>query len=123
MTYDGLPNLFGAATRANYGPIPVVRQENQFFGLNGTQSLHGGTRGVQITVQGVLVGSSPGEVVDAESTLNSYVDGVGRTFVDNFGRTYHNVIVTSFAVPHDAGIRPCTMGFGLPYSITLQWLG
>lgn len=121
--YDGSPSLFGVATNVTYGPIPAVRQENQFFGLDGTQSLHGGIRGTQINVRGVLVGETIDDVGDAQVLLNSYVDGVGRTFVDNFGRSYANVLVTSFVIPDPVGIKPCNFGYAMPYTITLQWLG
>ena len=120
--YDGSGTLFGVATSVHYGQNQAVRQENQFFGLTGTQSLHGGTRGTPIQVKGVLVGSTIEDVGAAEQLLNSYVDGVPRTFVDNFSRTYDNVVVTGFVVPDPIGIKPCQVGWCMPYTITLQWL-
>lgn len=119
--YDG-GNIFGLATNVAYGPIPCVRQENQYFGLDGTQSLHGGTRGGQIQVHGVLSGSSYGDVIAAEALINSYVDGIARTFVDNYGRSFNAVIIVSELTPDAMGIKPSTQGFSMAYTVMLQRL-
>lgn len=120
-TYDG-SNLFGVAVNVDYNPVLAVTQTDDMFGLDGVQQLHGGTRDMIFQVTGLLVGSSPAEVIAAESLLNSYVDGVGRQFVDNAGRTYDNVVVASRVLPKFQP-KPCNFGYGMHYSIMMRWLG
>lgn len=120
-TYDGA-NVFGTAVTVEEGPIPPSIQENTFFGLNGVQTLHGGGRGVQFSVSACFVGASQEDVVSAQVLLNSYVDGIGRQFVDNYGRTYDNVLVYSRAQPWNRGIKPSAVGWVMPYSVILRCL-
>ncbi len=122
-SYDSSFTLFGAATQVVFNPQPAVVQGNEFFGLNGTQQLHGGTRETMIQVRGVLSGPTIDDVVGAEMLLNSYVDGIGRTFIDNFGRGYDNVVVAGYLTPDPIGIRPSSAGYSMPYTVLLKWLG
>ena len=120
-TYDGA-NVFGVAVNFDTDELQAVAQSDDMFGLDGVQQLHGGTRDMYIRVWGVLVGSTFEEVLAAERLLNSYVDGVGRQLVDNAGRIYENVVVATRLKPRHQP-KSCNFGYGMPYSITLRWLG
>lgn len=107
--YDG-GNIFGFCKSCKHLPNPSVAQVNEFFGVNGTHSLFGGTRGRIFQITGCFVGSNRGECLDAEAVLLSYIDGIPRTLVDNFGRSYPNVVFDGEYDPDEAGPRPSVLG-------------
>lgn len=91
-TYDGV-DIFGLAVQMAHVLNPTAEQLNAFFGLSGTQSLYGGTRGRVFTVQGVLFGADLAALNAAEALYHSYIDGIARTLVDTRGRTWDQVLV------------------------------
>lgn len=95
MTFGGA-NIFGRSVSSVTSFSPRADQKNEFFGLNGLESLDGGTRGGQTVVTGVLVGPSSGDLADAEETFRGYADGLSRTLVDTAGKSFAEVKLVSF---------------------------
>ena len=79
-TYDG-GNIFGSAVRVRMEVNPSATQINGFFGVSGTQSLYGGTRGRVFLVSGVLTAPDADTLSAYIATILSYDDGIGRVFV------------------------------------------
>ncbi len=57
-TLDGNP-IFGDAVCVQHLPHPNTQQINEFFGINGQQTLFGGTRGRTFAISGVLSAGPP----------------------------------------------------------------
>lgn len=110
--YDGA-NIFGVAVVATPVRNADASQVNAFFGASGTQTLFGGSRGWTIMVTGSFVGSSWEDVIAVEGIFLSYADGIARTFVDNMGRTFPQVVFNGDYQPAPEGVRPATVG-GVP---------
>ncbi len=121
-TLDGNP-IFGSAVSVIHNPHPNAQQMNQFFGVNGRQTLFGGTRGRTFIVSGVLSAQSLALLNTAESTLLSYADGLVHTLVDNRGRIWPNVIFRGEYSPSHTGPRALAGGgWCLPYRLVLEGL-
>lgn len=84
--------IFGAAVKCSMVKNPSAEQMNAFFGVNGTQRMFGGSRGRAFFVEGVLFGATMGDLSDAELIILSYEDGIGRAFVDSYGRSWPSVV-------------------------------
>jgi len=84
--------IFGVATSVSHVPNATAAQEAAFFGIQGVQSLFGGTRGRAFEVSGVLSGDSPAGCVAAEILLLSYADGIARTLIDTTGTAWPSVV-------------------------------
>ena len=87
-----------------------------FFGVNGTFSVFGGSRGSVFEVSGVLWGVGVAELLAVEGLLYSMGDGVGRYLIDDVGRTWSDVIFLGEYVPHPDGPKWTDDGVCLPYS-------
>ena len=61
-TLDG-NSIFGTAVSVVHNPHPNAQQINHFFGIDGQQTLFGGTRGRTFIISGVL--SAP-NICDSE---------------------------------------------------------
>lgn len=126
-TLDG-NNVFGVATRFRPTFDPTAQQINEFFGVSGLQSLFGGERGFTLMISGVFFDTSPAGVINQEGLLLSYRDGIARTIVDNYGRTYPDCVFTSQYQQHEIGLRPAvflpslTYGWCLPYQCVFKGL-
>jgi hypothetical protein len=121
-TLDGNP-IFGYAVRVQHTPHPNSQQINEFFGVNGLQTLFGGTRGRTFLISGVLSAPDIPILNAVEATLLSYADGLPHTLVDNRGRTWFNVIFGGVYVPCATG--PCPVangGWCLPYRLVMTGL-
>lgn len=95
ILYDGSP-IFGYANRLLPETNESASQRNAFFGVNGTQSLYGGSRGRTFVVRGVLVDNS-GNLAGQIALIESYNDGVGRTLSDLvLTRSWDKVIFKKF---------------------------
>jgi hypothetical protein len=115
--------IFGLSTKVIHNPNAVAHQESQFFGVNGTQTLFGGSRGRMFMISGVLVGSSFADIAAAEANLLSFADGNTHILVDNLGRTFQNVIFKGEYQPFDQGPRPLAGGgLALPFRAVLYGL-
>ena len=90
-TLDGDP-IFGDAVCVQHLPHPNTQQINEFFGINGQQTLFGGTRGRTFAISGVLSAPDIPTLNAVEATFLSYADGLPHTLVDNRGRSWSNVI-------------------------------
>jgi hypothetical protein len=121
-TLDG--NLvFGYASNVIQNPHPNSQQVNVWFGVNGQQTLYGGTRGRTFMVSGVFAGVSLLEINNAEAALLSYADGLPHTLVDNRGRRWPNVIFRGEYQASAAGPRPLAGGgWCLPFKCVLEGL-
>ena len=56
-TLDG-NSIFGNAVNVIHNPHPNAQQINHFFGIDGQQTLFGGTRGRRFVISGVLSASN-----------------------------------------------------------------
>ena len=108
-TLDGNA-IFGDAVNVIHNPRPNAQQINHFFGIDGQQTLFGGTRGRSFVISGVLSGSSMTTLNAVEATLLSYADGLTHTLVDNRGRIWPNVIFRGEYAPSPTGPRPLAGG-------------
>jgi hypothetical protein len=121
-TLDGSP-VFGLATNVLHTPHANAQQINQFFGINGSQTLFGGTRGRTFMISGVLIGATIADINSAETQLLSFADGLAHTLVDNRGREFDNVIFRGEYSPFAAGPRPLAGGgYCLPYKAVFEGL-
>jgi hypothetical protein len=121
-TLDG-NSIFGTAVSVVQNPHPNAQQINQFFGIDGLQTLFGGTRGRRFIISGVLSGSTMSTLNAVEATLLSYADGLTHTLVDNRGRIWPNVIFRGEFSPSPAGPRPLAGGgWCLPYRLVMEGL-
>jgi len=121
-TLDGNA-VFGYASIVNVSPNPNSQQMNNFFGLDGTQTLYGGTRGYVFKVKGVFVGNSLDDITASETALLSYADGQTHTLADNLGQTFNNVIFTGEYQRFAQGPRGLAGGgWCLPFDCVLHGL-
>jgi hypothetical protein len=121
-TLDGNP-IFGDAVCVQHSPHPNTQQINEFFGINGQQTLFGGTRGRTFIISGVLSASNMPTLNAVEATLLSYADGLTHTLVDNRGRIWPNVIFRGEYTPSPMGPRPLAGGgWCLPYRLVMEGL-
>jgi len=121
-TLDG-DLVFGYASNVNHNPKPNAQQMNTFFGVNGEQTLAGGTRGRTFQISGVFVGSSLEEIAAAEAGLLRYADGQTHTLVDNLGRSWQNVIFRGEYQPNAQGPRWLAGGgWCLPFRCVMEAL-
>jgi len=121
-TLDG-NSIFGTAVSVVQSPNPNAQQINRFFGVDGQQTLFGGTRGRTFIISGVLSASTLSALNTAEATLLSYADGLTHTLVDNRGRVWPNVIFRGEYIPSAAGPRALAGGgLCLPYRLVMEGL-
>jgi hypothetical protein len=121
-TLDGNP-IFGYASTVVHTPHPNAQQLSACFGINGQQTLYGGTRGRSFLISGVFAGDSLLVINDAETALLTYADGLPHTLVDNRGRTWNNVIFRGEYQPAAEGPRPLAGGgWCLPFKCVLEGL-
>jgi hypothetical protein len=119
--YDGA-NLFGPSAYCREIPNETAFQKNEFFGVDGTASLYGGQRGRMFEVKGILVDQSAtsGPTLVAQiQTLRSYDDGIGRTFVDNLGIAWSEVVFRQWT----PGERIINTQFGPALEFTVLFEG
>ena len=120
-TFGGNP-IFGLLTACQATMNPLATQVESFFGVPGTLSKFGGTRGLTIMLEGVLFDSDLASLNADEQNLLSFADGVARTFVDQRGRTFTNVLFNGEYTPRADGPHPTNFGWCLAYSMTLRGL-
>jgi hypothetical protein len=121
-TLDGNA-IFGTAVNVTQSPHPNAQQINHFFGVDGQQTLFGGTRGRIFMISGVLYASSIAALNAVEATLLSYADGLTHTLVDNRGRIWPNVVFRGEYTSSPMGPRALAGGgWCLPYRLTMEGL-
>lgn len=112
--------VFGYATNLVHQPHANAQQLNSFFGINGRQTLFGGTRGRTFMISGVLVGSTIFALNAAEQALLNFADGQAHTLVDNRGRSWSNVVFAGEYEPSPAGVKYLAGGgYALPYKCVM----
>jgi hypothetical protein len=119
---DGNP-VFGLANQVVHRPHANAHQINTFFGINGEQSVFGGTRGRIFQISGVFVAGDLPELNAVEAALLSYADGNTHTLTDDRFRVWSNVIFRGEYEPAQMGPRPLPGGgFALPFKCTMEGL-
>lgn len=114
--------LFGTACHVVHSPHTVAQQKGSFFGVTGMTALYGGGRGRLFEITGVLIGATLTSVIEAESSLLSFADGIARIFVDTQGRSWPNVIFEGEYTPASDGPKSTDFGWCLPYRCILHGL-
>jgi len=96
---------------------------NEFFGINGMQTLFGGQRGRTLLISGVLIGDTLLDINAAEGSLLSFADGLPHTLTDDRGRTFDNIIFKGEYQSFEQGPRLLAGGgWCLPYKLTMTGL-
>ena len=95
-TYGGNA-IFGLAVKIDQNPDAAAQQVDAFFGVPGTLSLFGNTRGRQFNISGVLFDEdidllSADENLFLPNTAGSIADGIARDLFDTQGRTWSQVV-------------------------------
>jgi len=95
-TYGGSP-IFGLAVEIDQQPDQAAQQRDAFFGVPGELSLFGGARCRRFNVSGVLYDVdlptvAADELVFLPNTPVTVADGVARTLVDTYNRSWLNVV-------------------------------
>jgi len=90
-TLDGNP-VFGPVSEVTHMPAENVQQMNAFMGVNGVQTIYGGSRGDTFNITGMFVADDLAGIAAAEADLLSFADGQIHTFVDNLGRSWQNIV-------------------------------
>ncbi len=119
-TIDGDP-AFGDAVNVQMIPNANAQQVNEFFGMDGQQTLFGGTRGRTFLVSGVLSGPDVATLNAVEANLLSYADGLPHVLIDNRGRTWQNVIFRG-EYQSGPGLMYAGTAVGVAYKLTLTAL-
>jgi hypothetical protein len=121
-TIDGV-FAFGSAVHVQMNPHPNAQQINDFFGINGNQTLFGGTRGRTLLISGVFLGFSIPAINGSEALLLSYADGNVHTVIDDRFRVFSNVIYRGDYQSYEGGPRPAAGGgYILPFKCTMLGL-
>lgn len=124
-TLDGSA-VFGYAVSVAEQPTANVHQLNEFFGVNGQQSLFGGTRGRTFLCTGTLMATSLIGIEFAKQQLESFADGLTHQLVDSNGIDWPNVIMVNDRVwttePRVTAAAGFGNGYGRRYRLTLLGL-
>ena len=88
--------IFGGAVSMLTAEVPRENQLNGFFGVNGFESIDGGSRGRVTRVKGVLSGNSAAALGAAETLFRSFNDGVARPLVDTLGMVWPSTRLVAF---------------------------
>jgi len=94
-SFNGV-SIFGRAASFVTGDLILQRQENEFAGVDGVETLTLGSRGLMTEVSGLLTGATSADLATAESTFRSYRDGNAYNLVDSYGTTWANVVLETF---------------------------
>lgn len=96
MSSYGGAEIFGLAVQWSTTNNPRELQLNSFFGVDGLESLDGGSRGRTTLVAGVLRAPDSASLASIENNFRSLQDGAARTLVDGSGTTWEEVILENF---------------------------
>lgn len=114
---------FGAAVRMVHVPNANASMIAAFFGVQGVQSLDGGTRGRVFMVEGLMTGSNPPGVVANELALQSFANGGVYLLVDTTGIAWANVQFRNEFQPGDKFMwSPTLFAWCRPYRAVLHGL-
>ncbi len=89
-TYGGV-FLFGTNPKMKTVNEPRSIQKNEFFGLDGVETLDGGGRGFKTIATGWFIASDAPTYRSLWSTAHSYVDNIARVVVDTSGESWASV--------------------------------
>jgi hypothetical protein len=119
-SYRGV-NIFGSGLTMVTVRNPSAKQQNDFFGLDGTEEIHGGTRGNVTEVEGVLFSNTFPGLGLVENTFRTYDDGQTGDLVDTFGNTWTDVKLERFVPTGKVRSDPFGNSFR-PYKATFSHL-
>jgi len=88
--------IFGLSPTIVTGVKELKTQENEFFGVNGTESLGGGFSRRRTMASGIHVCSDLAELAGIQALFDSYNDNYAYVLVDTAGRVWYNVMLKSF---------------------------
>jgi hypothetical protein len=126
-TYGGY-FIFGSCCHVVQHPDQIARQEDAFFAVPGVLSLVGGTRGRSWTVEGVLVSDSIPDLTAqfipmTPNVSGSFVNGTAQTFVDSWGNSWPNVLLTGDFTTDPEGPHPVAGGgWAVGFRVSLRGL-
>lgn len=112
--------IFGYSVSMRTVNDPSDEQLNHFFGLAGSERLHGGLAGRVTMVSGVLRASNEANMLAGREAFRAYDDGVARTLTDTLGGSWASVVFRQFE-PGDRVLRD-SRGFYLPYRALFRHL-
>ena len=118
-TFGGVA-CFGIVESMHTEGDPKAIQENAFAGVNGIQTLDGGTRGGRSQVQGAILADNVTNLGTAMASLQALQQtGTVGTFTDQFGATYDNCYIRMFKPVGKTMLAP---GFGVlhEYEMTIR---
>lgn len=119
-TFNGAA-IFGRAATLNTGDLILQRQENEFAGVDGVETLTLGSRGLMTEASGVLFGATSADLATAEATFRSYRDGNAYSLVDSYGNTWANVVLETFR-PEGRIRQDAYYGYFRPYRAVFRHL-
>lgn len=119
-TYGGLG--LGVAVHVQALEVEGCAYRTAYFGVDGTTSLYGGSRGWIFHVDGVLWGATPAALLAFEAAVRALPRGVGSILADDVGREWANVIFLGEYVPSAEGPKYTDTGVCLPYTATFYGL-
>lgn len=119
-SFNGLP-IFGRSPTIKTAINRPSRQENAFFGVNGKESLAGGTRGFVTIASGVLCGDTAGDLAAALGNFWALADGRSHVLIDSFGVAWPDVTLDSFE-PDEPVRQDPTRGYFVRYSARFEHL-
>jgi hypothetical protein len=120
VTIDGQA-AFGYPVNLQMIPNANAQQVNEFFGVNGRQTLFGGSRGRVFLLMGVISAIDVPTLNAVEANLLSFADGQPHVLIDNRGREWDNVIFKGVYQP-SALFQVAGVGWGLSYKAELDGL-
>lgn len=115
---------------AIFGPTPVIHtvdderatMEAAFGGVNGIESLDGGSRGRVTTITGWLIGSDIDDLAAFMVGFRALNDGIARILTDTYGNAYPNVLLKRFDPAPRGRINIATGEAFVAYTATFRHL-
>lgn len=112
--------IFGRSVSMRTINEPSAEQLNHFFGLTGTERIHGGLAGRATLAAGVLAGVDDSAILAAREGFRAFDDGTARALADTLGYGWANVVLRQFD-PGERILRDAR-GFYLPYRAVFRHL-
>lgn len=112
--------IFGLAITVQMVEAEPAMQVDSFFGLDGTVSLFGGTRGRTFVVRALMVGADASGLAANLQALWNHNDGVGRVLVDSLGIAWPDVVYRGFRQEGPIQWLAGGAGLALPYTVILE---
>lgn len=118
-SFDG-QLLFGLAVSFVTLPNTPAVQRNSFFGVDGVESLGGGTRGYTTTVTGLRFGTAAADLAAIEQLGREYANGRSYTLIDTSGTVWEQVQCMAFEPQGRVRSDPQGIGYSRAYSARFE---